>query len=287
MTNKEALSDDWDTIITGKKRFLTFNIQEILKYRDLLFLFVRRDFVAVYKQTILGPLWFFIQPILTTITFTVIFGKVANVSTDGMPRVVFYMAGIILWNYFAECLNRTSGTFTHNQGMFGKVYFPRLIVPLSIVINNLFKFLIQLLLFLGFYFFYLNFKDTDIQPQWQLVLVPVLILLAAGLGLGFGMVISSMTTKYRDLKFLIGFGVQLLMYASPVVYPLSIVPEESRWILVANPMTGIIETFKYAFLGSGIFNWWYLAYSFGFFVVILIFGTLVFNKVEKDFIDTV
>jgi len=246
-------------------------------------------FVAVYKQTVLGPLWFFIQPIFTTLIFTVIFGQLASIPTDGLPQVLFYMCGITCWNYFAECLTKTSNTFVGNANIFGKVYFPRLVLPLSIIISNLLKFGIQFLLFLCFLlYYYLN--DAAIQPNIYMLTLPLLLLLMAGLGLGFGILISSLTTKYRDLQFLVIFGVQLFMYATPVVYPLSLAKEklgEYSWIVIANPMTSVIEAMKFAFLGQGDFNWFYLGYSFGFMTILLAVGIVVFNKVEQTFMDTV
>lgn len=275
----------WDLIIKPKDKWYNLQLGEIWRYRDLLMLFVRRDFVSVYKQTILGPIWFFIQPILTTITFTVIFGNLAQVSTDGVPPIIFYLAGITLWSYFADTFTKTSDTFTANAAIFGKVYFPRMITPLSLVVSNLIKLGIQLLLFLGFWFYFL-FNGSSIQPNTFALLTPLLIILMGLLGLGFGIIITSMTTKYRDFKFLIGFGIQLMMYATPVVYPLSIAGKY-KWLLLLNPMTGIIEIFKYGFLGVGEFSWLYLGYSFGFTVVLLLVGIVVFHKVEKSFIDTV
>ncbi len=276
----------WDKEITPKKSLFDLNINQIWKFRDLLFLFVWRDFVSVYKQTILGPLWFFIQPILTSITFTIIFGNFAQISTDGMPKIIFYMAGITMWNYFADCLNKTSNTFVVNQGLFGKVYFPRLIVPLSIIVTNLLKFGIQIILFIVFWTYFYVTTDT-MQPNWYILIFPLLIIIMAALGLGFGMVISALTTKYRDLTFLIGFGVQLLMYGSPVIYPISTVPEKYQWIIKLNPMTSIIDTFKHAFMGTGSFDGYNLLYSGVFAICILMLGLMVFNKVEKSFIDTV
>ena len=278
--------EKWDNIIKPSTGLLEINLKEIWQYRDLLLLLVRRDFVAVYKQTILGPLWFFIQPIFTTIIFTVVFGNIANISTDGLPQMLFYMSGITMWNYFAECLNNTSGTFTKNAAIFGKVYFPRVIVPMSIVVSNLIKFGIQFLLLMGFWvYFYAN--GAAIQIQNEIILFPFLVLLMAGMGLGLGMIFSSMTTKYRDLTFLLTFGVQLLMYASPVIYPLSTLPEKYKLFILANPMTSIIEAFRYAFLGTGGFEWSYLAYSTGFTIAVLILGLLIFNQVQKSFMDTV
>ena len=214
----------WDLIIQPKTKWYDLRLREILRYKDLLLLFVRRDFVALYKQTILGPIWFFIQPIITTITFTIIFGNLAQISTDAVPPILFYLAGITLWNYFSETLTKTSETFTANANIFGKVYFPRMIVPLSVVVSNLLKLGVQLLLFLGVWLYFVV-KSDQVQPTWAISLLPLLILLMGFLGLGFGIIISSLTTKYRDLKFLVVFGVQLLMYATPIVYPLSIVPD--------------------------------------------------------------
>jgi lipopolysaccharide transport system permease protein len=278
--------EKWDREIIPKKSLFDLNLNQIWKFKDLLFLFVWRDFVSVYKQTLLGPLWFFIQPILTSITFTIIFGNFAQISTDGMPKIIFYMAGITMWNYFADCLNKTSNTFVVNQGLFGKVYFPRLIVPLSIIVTNLLKFGIQIVLFMGFWVYFYATTDT-LESNWYVLTFPLLVLIMAALGLGFGMVISALTTKYRDLTFLIGFGVQLLMYGSPVIYPMSTVPEKYQWIIKLNPMTSIIDTFKHAFMGTGSFDGYNLLYSGIFAVCILFLGLVVFNKVEKSFIDTV
>ena len=278
---------DWDLTIKPKRSLLDIDLKALWHYRDLLMLFVRRDIVAVYQQTILGPIWFFLQPILTTITFVVIFGNVAKLSTDGVPSVLFYLSGIVLWNYFADCLNKTSETFIANAAIFGKVYFPRLIIPLSIIVSNLIKMGIQFVLFLGFWLYFLFKEGSVVHVNNIALLFPFLLLFMAGYGLSFGIIISSLTTKYRDLKFLIGFGVQLLMYASPVVYPLSTVPEKYQWILLLNPMTSIIETFKYGFLGAGIYNPLWLLYNFLGMIFFLVIGVLVFNKVEKSFMDTV
>lgn len=281
-----VIQEDWTEIIEPQHSLLDLRLAEVWNYRDLLLLLVRRDFVATYKQTILGPIWFFLQPVMTTLTFTLIFGKIAGISTDGMPMLLFYMAGITLWNYFSECLNRTATVFKDNESVFGKVYFPRLIMPLSIVISNLIKLGIQFFLFLLFWGFYL-FTGSSVHPNAAILLTPVLVLIMGGLGLGFGMIISALTTKYRDLVFLMTFGVQLLMYATPVIYPLSSISEKYKMLIMANPMTSIIETFKYAFLGSGSFSWTALGYSAGFMLIILALGTIIFNKVEKSFMDTV
>jgi lipopolysaccharide transport system permease protein len=258
----------------------------VWRYRDLVMMFVRRDFVANYKQTILGPLWFFLQPLLTTATYMLIFGRVAGLSTDGLPMLVFYLAGITVWNYFSETLTKTATVFKDNAQMFGKVYFPRLTMPVSIVISNLVRFLIQFGLFLLIWLYYLITTDS-IHPNWMMALIPLLIITMGILALGFGMIISALTTKYRDLVFLLTFGIQLLMFATPVIYPLSSISEKYRWIILANPMSPIVETFRYAFLGSGTFSWAYLLYSFCFAIILLLIGTIVFNKVEKSFTDTV
>jgi lipopolysaccharide transport system permease protein len=272
--------------ISPKDKLFRLNFSEVWQYRDLLFLFVRRDFVSVYKQTILGPLWVVIQPILTMLMFMVVFGGIAKISTNGVPQALFYLAGIVTWNFFATSLQTISDTFIMNAGIFGKVYFPRIITPLSIVMSKLISFGIQFILFM-IVFFYYYFSGTGIHPNAALLLVPFLIIMTAGLGLGLGLIITSLTTKYRDLRFLITFAVQLAMYASPVIYPLSTIPDKYKIAILANPMSSIIETFKYAFLGTGVFNWGYLAYSFVFMMVVLITGALIFNSVEKKFMDTV
>ena len=276
----------WDLTIKPHSKWYHLRIKEIFKYKDLLFLFVKRDFVSIYKQTILGPLWFFLQPIITAITFTVIFGNLAKISTDGLPQILFYMCGITLWNYFADTLTKTADTFSSNANIFGKVYFPRMIVPLSVVVSNLIKLAIQFLLFLGIWIYYLLQSDL-IHPNKMLALIPFLIILIGFMALSFGVIISSLTTKYRDLKFLVTFGIQIMMYASPIVYPLSIVPEKYKWIIIANPVTSIIETFKYAFLGVGEFSWLYLGYSTLFTIILFMIGLVIFHRVEKSFMDTV
>ena len=338
------MSKKWDLIIQPKKSLLNTNFKAIWRYRDLLILFVKRDFVAFYKQTILGPLWFFIQPILATAIFTVIFSKIAHLPTDGVPAIIFYMAGITLWGYFADCINKTSTIFTVNQDLFGKVYFPRVIVPLSVILTNMLKLGVQFILFLLFWLYFWYFEG-GIQPNWIISLFPLLLIMMALLGLGIGMIISSLTTKYRDLSFLVVFGVQLAMYATPIAYPLSITnpvsdvtkedilldpkseiiqfndkqvvitsteveggstifqaksletvvrkgSEKSRinWArtgLLLNPMSSIIETFKYGFLGSGELPIYGLIYSGVFAIIVFLFGILIFNRVEKTFIDTV
>lgn len=284
--NKISPEPEWTLEIKPVSGWFNFHLKDVWRYRDLLFMFVRRDFVAVYKQTILGPFWFFLQPILTTITFTIVFGNIAKIPTDGMPPLLFYMSGIVCWGYFADCLTRTSSTFITNANIFGKVYFPRLVSPLSNIISLLMKFAIQMLLFTCFLIYY-KIQGANINPNIYILLVPYLILLMAGLGLGFGIVVSSLTTKYRDLTFLISFGVQLLMYATPVIYPLSALPEKYKWIVLANPMTAIVDTFRFSFLGAGEFNPGNLIYSTIFMVVVLSIGIVVFNRVEKTFMDTV
>ena len=277
----------WDTIIEPKSKLFDLKVKEIIKYKDLLFLFVRRDIVAQYKQTILGPLWYFIQPLLTTITFTVIFGNIAKISTDGLPQVLFYMAGVTCWRYFSDSLSKTSDTFTKNASIFGKVYFPRAIMPVSVTITNLITFGIQLLLFLAFLIYYKFFTDFTGGLQVELLLFPILVLIMMLLGLGFGFVLSALTTKYRDLKFLIAFGVQLLMYATPVIYPISTIPEQYKIFIQANPMTPIIESFRFMFLGTGNLDYMHLAYAALFAIVLFILGLAIFNRTEKNFMDTV
>jgi len=247
---------------------------------------VKRDFIATYKQTILGPIWFFIQPLLTTLTFIIVFGNIAKISTDGVPMTLFYLAGITLWNYFSECLNKTATVFKDNATIFGKVYFPRLVMPLSIVVSNLVRFGIQFLLFLIFWAWYL-IKGANIHPNALILLTPYLILLMALIALGAGMIITALTTKYRDLVFLLSFGVQLLMYATPIIYPLSTISPKYAWLIKSNPLSSLVESFRYAFTGSGQFSWMSLGYSTLFAIGLLVIGTVTFNKVEKSFMDTV
>lgn len=273
--------------IKPRSALIDFKLGEIWRYRDLVIMFVKRDLVTLYKQTVLGPLWYLIQPILTTIVFTVIFSKVAEISTDGLPPMLFYLAGITAWNYFAESFKNTADTFKRNENIFGKVYFPRVVMPLSIVISGLLKFGIQFLLFIGFIIYYL-YQGISVMPIWDMIwLIPFLLLIMGFLGLGFGMIISSLTTKYRDLVFLIQFGIQLLMYTTPVIYPLSAIPDKYRWAIEANPVSSIIETFRYIFLGEGTFSWNSLLYSTVFTVVLMFFAMIVFNRTEKNFMDTV
>lgn len=288
MQKKTALqNNDWDMVIQPQRRLLDLRLGELWHYRDLVMLFVRRDFVSVYKQTILGPLWYLLQPLLTTITFTIIFGSIASLPTDGLPQFLFYMSGTVLWSYFSSCLTKTSETFVQNTHLFGKVYFPRLAVPVSVLISNLVTFVIQFAMFLGFVLFFV-LRGSSVQPNWAWVfLSPILILMMAGLALGFGIIISSLTTKYRDLRFLVQFGVQLLMYATPVIYPVSSIPARFRWVIIANPMTPIVEAFRYAFLGVGTVNNGQLLYSLLFMLVSVFLGVIIFNRVEQTFMDTV
>jgi len=281
-----SLKEQFAYSITPRDNLFDLRLRDIWNFRDLLMLFVHRDFVAVYKQTILGPLWFFIQPLLTTIVFTVIFGKVAKISTDGLPPLLFYLAGVTAWNYFGECFRKTANSFTQNAHIFGKVYFPRVIVPLSVTLTNLITFGIQFLLFLGFLFYFMYSKAV-VHPNVYMLLFPVLILMMGIMGLGFGMLVSALTTKYRDLQFLVAFGIQLLMFATPVIYPISAIPTKYHWIILANPMTSVIETFRYAFLGAGSFSWSGLIYSCLFTIGIFLLGLVVFNRTEKNFMDTV
>ncbi len=280
------MEENWTTIIKPKDKLLHVDWAEIWQYRDLWSMFVRRDIVTQYKQTILGPAWYFIQPAITTIMYMVVFGGIAKIPTDGLPQPLFYLAGIVCWQYFADCLNKTSSTFTANAGIFGKVYFPRLIVPLATVSSNLVRMGIQFLLFIAVYIYYLA-VGVSVRPTGYLLLIPVLILMLAGLALGFGILISSMTTKYRDLTFLFSFILQLWMYATPVIYPLSTIPADKQWIMVLNPVTSIIEAFKYGTMGVGTFSWGHLAYSFGFMLFLLALGIIVFNKGQRSFMDTV
>ena len=273
-------------VIRPQRNWLDLRLGELWQARELVMLFVWRDFVSLYKQTILGPLWYLIQPLLTTITFTVIFGRIARLSTDGLPQMLFYMAGTVIWSYFAACLTKTSTTFIANANLFGKVYFPRLTVPLSILISNLVAFAIQFGLFLAF-LAYFALTGAAIRPNLWILYTPLLVLVMAGLGLGFGIIVSSLTTRYRDLQHLVTFGVQLLMYATPVVYPLSTVSSKLRWLILANPMTPIVEGFRYAFLGGGTADGGHLLYSATFMLVVLLIGILIFNQVERTFMDTV
>lgn len=281
-------NEEWSTVIKPKSSLLSIDFCEIWQYRDLYRMFVKRDIVTWYKQTILGPLWFFIQPIMTTIMFMVVFGGIAKISTDGLPQPLFYLAGICLWQYFAESLNQTSKTFIDNANVFGKVYFPRLVVPMATVTSNLVRLAIQMGLFLLVFGYYMIFTSAPVHPNIYVLLTPVLILILAGLALGFGILFSSLTTKYRDLTFLLSFIVQLWMYATPVIYPLSTITDPRlKMLMQANPLSSIMETFKFGMLGVGEFSWAALGYSAGFMIVLLALGIIVFNRIQKTFMDTV
>ncbi|MDB5089028.1 MAG: lipopolysaccharide transport system permease protein [Mucilaginibacter sp.] len=285
----EINQEDWDIELTPENNMLDLKLKDIWHYRDLLVLLVRRDFVSFYKQTILGPLWFFIQPLFTTIIYTFVFGNLAAIPTDGLPQPLFYLAGITAWNYFSDCLGKTSSVFASNAGLFGKVYFPRLIVPLSTVASNLIRFAVQMVLFVLMMIFYWV-KGASFHPNAYLLLFPLLLVLMAMLGLGLGMIISAMTTKYRDLTFLISFGIQLMMYLTTVIYPLSTVKAKYpkyQWLVEYNPMTSIIEAFRYGFLGRGTFTMLSLGITTVITTFILLIGIVIFNRVERNFIDTV
>jgi len=281
----DSQNNQWTETIESKHSLFDLNLKEVWRYRDLAYMFVKRDFVSSFKQTILGPVWFFINPIFTTIVYIVVFGNIANLSTDGAPKILFYLAGITLWNYFSSCLTATSNVFTANASIFGKVYFPRLIMPISIVLSNLMRFGVQMILFLIVFFYYL-FKG-EVQPNWWILATPFLIILMAIFALGMGMIFSSLTTKYRDLQMLLTFGISLYMYATPVIYPASSLKGIFRTIAFYNPLTGIFECFKYAWLGVGDFNSTMLMISTFLIFAILAIGTIIFNKVEKGFMDTV
>jgi len=286
---KQTDPEKWDMIIGPQRNLFDLRLSELWHARDLIMLFVRRDFVAGYKQTILGPLWYLIQPLLTTIVFTVIFGNIAKLPTDGLPPFLFYMCGTVIFSYFATSLTKTSDTFVSNAGMFGKVYFSRLAVPVSILISNLITFVIQFGFFLAF-LGYFALRGTPVHSSWWVLLTPVLLLMMAGLGLGFGIIVSSMTTKYRDLRFLVQFGVQLLQYVSPVIYPLSFLATKSPKLLALirlNPLTSVLEAFRYAFLGSGSVDLLQLGYSFTIMLIAIVVGAVIFNRVEATFMDTV
>lgn len=286
--------EKWDIIIKPKEKRFTLNLGEVWRYRDLLTLYVRRDIVTMYKQTVLGPLWFIIQPLMTTVMYMFVFGGIAGIATDGLPQPLFYMAGILAWQYFGECLGRASSTFTANAGVFSKVYFPRLVVPYSGLISSLVKLAIQMLMIIVFYIYFVQ-QGWDIAPTKFILALPLIIIMLAGLGMGFGIIISSMTTKYRDLGIFFGFITQLWMYATPIIYPLSEVHAKLAekglasytWVVELNPMTSLVEATRYALYGTGTFTWGSLAYSFVFTIVVMVIGSWVFNKVERRFIDIV
>ena len=286
-------NENWTTIIKPRNKLFEVNLKEIWDYRDLMTLFVKRTIAVQYKQTVLGPLWWIIQPAFTVFMYMVVFGGIAGIPTDGIPQPLFYLGGIAMWQYFSDCLSKTSNTFVSNSGIFGKVYFPRLIMPLSVSISNLVRFGIQLGLFVVVYVYYLIIGEAP-SPNWYLLLFPLLVVMMAGLALGFGIIISSMTTKYRDLQILFSFFISLWMYATPIVYPLSQVAGKEKFgldiasVMCLNPVTPVIEAFKYGALGAGQFiGWGWLAYSFVFMLVVLALGILIFNKVQKSFMDTV
>lgn len=282
------MSEQWTTIIKPKENLLSIDFKEIWRYRDLCRLLIKRNIVTVYKQTIFGPLWFLFQPIFTTITYMFVFGGIAQLSTDGLPQPLFYLSGICLWTYFSDCLTSTSSVFVANASIFGKVYFPRLVVPIATVTSNLLRFAIDFTLFAIVYAYYLIFTNATIAPNWYGLLFPVLILMLAGLALGFGIVFSSLTTKYHDLTNLLSFFIKLWMYATPVIYPLSMIDNPKlKTVMELNPLTGILEAFKYGILGTGEFSWGALTYSFLFMVALLAIGIIIFNRVQRSFMDTV
>ena len=280
------MAEDWTLVIKPEKGLLDVDFKGIWRYRDLWYMYVKRDIVTVYKQTILGPLWFFIQPIFTTAMYMFVFGGLAGISTDGVPQPLFYLSGIMLWNYFSECFNGASNTFTANAGIFGKVYFPRLVVPLASLTSNLIKMLIQLLLFVVVYIYYIIIGGA-VSLNAYAFLFPVLVFMLAFHALSWGLIVSSLTSKYRDLRYLVGFGLQLFMYATPIIYPLSAAGDKFRWALELNPLTPIFEAFKFGVLGSGSLSWGGLLYSFVFMVVMLFFSVIIFIRVERNFMDTV
>lgn len=278
--------ENWTTIIKPKTGWFDINLKELIQYKDLILMFVKRDFKTMYKQTILGPLWIIINPLMTTLMYTIVFGNIANIPTDGMPQIVFYMLGTTVWTYFSSCLTKTSSTFTANAGIFGKVYFPRLVTPISTVISGLINFGVQFLMFLGFMAYFM-IKGSPIEPNLWILITPLLLVQLAALALGFGIIISSMTTKYRDLAVLVTFGVQLWMYATPVVYPASQIGGKLKTLMMLNPVSPIVESFRYAFLGSGSIPWNYLGISVVTTLVVLFAGVVLFSRVEKTFMDTV
>jgi lipopolysaccharide transport system permease protein len=284
LTNKEK---DWDLVIEPiGSSMRALRLSQIWKYRDLISLFVYRDFVAVYKQTILGPVWFFLQPILTTIVFTIIFGAAAKLSTDGLPKPVFYMSGIVLWNYFQEVLIKSSETFISYRYIFAKVYFPRLVVPISIVFSNLLKLSVQMMLFFVLYMYFF-FTTDQIVPSWNLLLIPLLIIPIALMAMGFGLLVAALTVKFRDLKFMVNFGVDLLKFVSPIIFPLSMVDGTMQTLILLNPMSAIIETFRVLCFGQGEFEWMYLLSSLAITLVIFVVGLYYFARAERNSIDTV
>ena len=282
MKNKNT---EWTNVISSDHSLFKLNLKEVWDYRDLVYMFVKRDFVSSFKQTILGPLWIFINPIFTTVVYLIIFGNIANLSTDGAPKILFYLAGVTLWNYFSSSLGGTSNVFVGNAGIFGKVYFPRLVMPITIVISNLMRFGVQFLLFLVVFFYY--WYKGEVTPNWWVLFTPIFILMMSLFALGVGMIFSSLTTKYRDLSMLLTFGISLYMYATPVIYPTSMLSAKIQPYAKYNPLTGIFEGFKHAWMGVGEFNPIMLVYSTIIILILLAIGTVIFNKVEKGFMDTV
>ena len=281
----EHKNTEWTNVISSEHSLFKLNLKEVWDYRDLVYMFVKRDFVSSFKQTILGPLWFFINPIFTTVVYLIVFGNIANLSTDGAPKILFYLAGVTLWNYFSSSLGGTSNVFVGNAGIFGKVYFPRLVMPITIVISNLMRFGVQFLLFLVVFFYY--WYKGEVTPNWWVLFTPIFILMMSLFALGVGMIFSSLTTKYRDLSMLLTFGISLYMYATPVIYPTSMLSAKIQPYAIYNPLTGIFEGFKYAWMGVGEFNPIMLVYSTIIILILLAIGTVIFNKVEKGFMDTV
>lgn len=284
-TQMEHKNTEWTNVISSEHSLFKLNLKEVWDYRDLVYMFVKRDFVSSFRQTILGPLWFFINPIFTTVVYLIVFGNIANLSTDGAPKILFYLAGVTLWNYFSSSLGGTSNVFVGNAGIFGKVYFPRLVMPITIVISNLMRFGVQFLLFLVVFFYY--WYKGEVTPNWWVLFTPIFILLMALFALGVGMIFSSLTTKYRDLSMLLTFGISLYMYATPVIYPTSMLSAKIQPYAKYNPLTGIFEGFKYAWMGVGEFHPIMLVYSSVIILILLAIGTVIFNKVEKGFMDTV
>ena len=284
-TQMEHKNTEWTNVISSEHSLFKLNLKEVWDYRDLVYMFVKRDFVSSFKQTILGPLWFFINPIFTTVVYLIVFGNIANLSTDGAPKILFYLAGVTLWNYFSSSLGGTSNVFVGNAGIFGKVYFPRLVMPITIVISNLMRFGVQFLLFLVVFFYY--WYKGEVTPNWWVLFTPIFILMMSLFALGVGMIFSSLTTKYRDLSMLLTFGISLYIYATPVIYPTSMLSAKIQPYAKYNPLTGIFEGFKYAWMGVGEFNPIMLVYSTIIILILLAIGTVIFNKVEKGFMDTV
>lgn len=280
------MDQQWKKIIEPKSKLLDLKLKEVMEYKDLIIMFVKRNFKSQYKQTILGPLWFIINPLITSVLYTVVFGGIANISTDGVPQFLFYMAGNTAWSYFSSCLVTTSSTFTANSHVFGKVYFPRLVMPISTVIFSILSFIIQFVMMVGFMIYFWLIGE-NVQPNVYMLLLPVFVIHMAAMGLGFGIIVSSLTTKYRDLSILVSFGVQLWMYLTPIVYPVSTLSAKAKSIFMLNPMAPIINNFKYAFLGCGQMEWGYWALSAIVTLVVLFLGIILFNRVEKTFMDTV